>query len=281
MPQVYCLYIDDSGTRNPDRNPHGKQFKDWFALGGILVKEEDEPTVEGLHAKFCSTWNIDYPLHSYDIREKTARFSWLGKLNGTEFSKFMSDLSELLTSIPVIGHACVIDRSGYQARYREKYGRQTWMLCQTAFGVICERSAKLAINEKRKLRVYPERGDKSVDRRVQNYYAALRLEGMPFAKATSDKYGPLTANQLKDTLYDLKFKSKTSALAQLADLYLYPIARGGYDATYLPYKMLREKKRLIDDLLPTDELESRGIKYSCFELEQAAKNTKAEEQSSA
>ena len=38
------FYMDDSGTRNPDRHPgrtpaHGY---DWFALGGVLIKQEDE-----------------------------------------------------------------------------------------------------------------------------------------------------------------------------------------------------------------------------------------------
>ena len=69
-------------------------------------------------------------------------------------------------NIPVFGHACVIDRPGYNHRYREKYGRQTWMLCQTAFAVVCERAAKQAIREGRKLRVYVEEGDKSADHRI-------------------------------------------------------------------------------------------------------------------
>jgi hypothetical protein len=35
-------------------------------------------------------------------------------------SRFMEDIGEFLTSIPVIGLACTIDRPGYDWRYREK-----------------------------------------------------------------------------------------------------------------------------------------------------------------
>jgi hypothetical protein len=50
MPNVVSFYMDDSGTRHPDHNPgrraaHGY---DWFALGGILVKGEDEAEVRRL-----------------------------------------------------------------------------------------------------------------------------------------------------------------------------------------------------------------------------------------
>src|SRR6516165_528372 len=42
---VINFYIDDSGTRHPDHDP-GKRAKhefDWFAPGGVLVKDSDEP----------------------------------------------------------------------------------------------------------------------------------------------------------------------------------------------------------------------------------------------
>jgi hypothetical protein len=45
MGNVVNFYMDDSGTRHPDHDP-GKRAKhnfDWFALGGILVKDSDEP----------------------------------------------------------------------------------------------------------------------------------------------------------------------------------------------------------------------------------------------
>ena len=56
----------------------------------------------------------------------------------------MRDLTSMLTSIPVIGLACVIDRPGYDARYREQYGRNQWQLCKTACSIAVERAAKQA-----------------------------------------------------------------------------------------------------------------------------------------
>ena len=44
MVEVYSLYLDDSGTRRPTNKP-GKKAEhgyDWFALGGVLLREEDE-----------------------------------------------------------------------------------------------------------------------------------------------------------------------------------------------------------------------------------------------
>jgi hypothetical protein len=51
---------------------------------------------------------------------------------------------ELMSASPFLGFACVIDRPGYNARYREKYGREQWSLCKTAFSELVERAAKYA-----------------------------------------------------------------------------------------------------------------------------------------
>jgi hypothetical protein len=64
-------------------------------------------------------------------------------------------------------------------------------------------------------------------------------------------------------------------MVQIADLYLYPIARGGYQPMYSPYVQLRENKKLVDDHLSAEELPHLGIKYSCFELVKAATNRKS------
>lgn len=261
-----CLYLDDSGTRNPDRKIAKElTFRDWFTLGGYLCNEEDEGLIQTAHENFCVEWGIEYPLHSYDIRAERENFTWLGALSQLEHERFMRGLAGMLLKLPVMGHACVVDRPGYNKRYREKYGRQTWKLCQTAFAVVCERAAKKAIKEGRKLRVYVERGDKTADDYIRGYYAALRKDGMPFAVDTSAKYAPLSAEQLKATLYDLKFKAKSSPMAQIADLYAYPIARGGYDPEYVPYSMLARDKRLLDSHLTKEEIPHLGIKYSCFD----------------
>lgn len=275
MPKVLALYLDDSGTRNPDKKLRkgNYQFRDWFTLGGYTVNEEEEGVVRTLHANFCGDWGITYPLHSYDIRSTTKNFTWLAALNEREFNRFMGGLSHMLLNAPVIGHGCTIDRQGYNDRYREKYGRQTWMLCQTAFSVVVERAAKQAIKHKRKLRVYVEEGDVDADAMIRSYYAKLRSEGMPFAGGGDQKYAPLTQQELFDTLHDLKFKAKTSPMAQFADLYAYPLTRGGYDPEYGPYQQLRANKRVIDDHLSAEEIPHLGVKYSCFE--QALKNEKS------
>ncbi|MGL5168983.1 MAG: DUF3800 domain-containing protein [Afipia sp.] len=274
MPKILSLYLDDSGTRNPDRKvPEEFQYRDWFTLGGYTVNEEDEGQVRTAHAKFCEDFGIKYPLHSYDIRAETDDFKWLGSVDDKDYKRFMSGLSNLLLSIPIIGHACVIDRPGYNARYREKYGRQTWKLCQTAFSVVCERAAKQAISLGRKLRVYVEEGDKTADNMIRGYYSDLRAKGMPFADGGASQYAPLGQEELFKTLHDLDFKAKSSPMAQIADLYTYPLARGGYDPEYSPYEQLRAHKRVIDDHLNEKEIPHLGIKYSCFEL--ARKNKKS------
>jgi hypothetical protein len=252
-------------------------FRDWFALGGYLVKEEDEGVVRTAHANFCDGWGIKYPLHSYDIRAEHEDFTWLAGLDEKEKNRFMRELGGMLLSIPIIGHACVIDRPGYNARYREKYGRQTWMLCRTAFSVVCERAAKYAKKHGCRLRVYVEEGDKTADNHIRDYYKALRTEGMPFQGDAMAKYAPMSAEDLKRTLYDLDFKNKSSPMAQIADLYTYPIARGGYDSDYFPFTQLHAEKKLLDDHLTAEEIPHLGIKYSCFELaeKEKAKNKKS------
>jgi hypothetical protein len=105
---------------------------------------------------------------------------------------------------------------------------------------------------------------------------------MPFSADTSAKYAPLSARELSETLYELRFKKKSSPMAQFADLYLYPMARGGYQGDYWPYSKLCKSKKLIDNHLAAEEIPHLGIKYSCFELvgeakrkESGAKNAKS------
>lgn len=267
MPDLH-FYLDDSGTRNPDRNA-GCDFDpdrpDWFALGGILLKEEDEELARELYSAFCEEWGINYPLHSSDIRFRKGNFEWLKHVSTGEFERFHESISQMLISMPVHGIACVIDRPGYNHRYLERYGRDRWSLCKTAFSVVVERAAKAAITDDRRLRIYPERADKQADRWLKGYFEGLRTEGMPFASATSDKYAPLTQSVLQHTLREFRPKFKSSPLVQIADLYLYPMCRAGY-GQYLPYSILMENGKLIDCSLPPDSQASLGIKYSCFEL---------------
>jgi hypothetical protein len=81
-------------------------------------------------------------------------------------------------------------------------------------------------------------------------------------------YAPLTAEQLKETLYEFRVKKKTSPIMQLADLFAWPISIGGYHKSNVTYKRLVDDKKLIDCHLPAADIATLGIKYSCWELVQ-------------
>lgn len=276
MKKLVNFYVDDSGTRQLDYVPKEPGQQDWYALGGVIVCEEDEEGARKLHKSFCEKWKIDYPLHSVRIRGRTKRFAWLERLQHKERESFFEDLSRMLADAPIVGLACVVDRPGYDQRYRVKYGKRRWALCKTAFTIACERAAKFARFRDRKLRIFVEETDRQSDQKIREHYAGLRAEGMPFANETSSKYGPLSQAELSETLHELRFKRKSSAMIQLADLYLYPLARAGYDEAYRPFSILRENGKLIDCVLEADALPSEGIKYSCFDW----KNRKGEDLSS-
>lgn len=258
------FYIDDSGTRNPDHAEPTSAAGDWFGLGGVIQKAEDDELGRRLHSEFIEKWGIDGPLHSVKIRHRSGNFSWLASAKPNEVRQFFGDLDQLMTAYPAAGMACVIDRPGYHQRYHEQYGRQRWQLCKTAFSVLCERAAKFAQIEGRRVRLFVEETDRKSDQHIRNYFNELREEGMPFSRETSDKYGPLSAEELKYCLVDLKFKRKTSPPIQMADLYLYPICRAGYDELYRPLKLLRKNNKIIDQLLEEEARTHIGIKFSCF-----------------
>lgn len=267
MPKVMNFYMDDSGTRKPNRKPlsFNALSPEFFALGGVLVKEEDEGTVRVAYDSFCQKWAITYPLHSEEIRHSSGKFAWLQR--GTDdYERFMRDLTRLLSSIPVTAIACVIDRPGHDDRYRGKYGRQQWHLCKTAFCIAVERAAKHALADERRLRVMPERSSRDDETKLRKYYADLREIGLPFDKNSSSTYSPLDAKTLGGVLYELRFKSKTSPLAQIADLFLWPIVRIRYEPSYRPYQLLKEAGRFIECGLKPEETATQGSKYSCFHL---------------
>ena len=267
MPRILNFYMDDSGTRAPNREPlpYNKKAPEFFALGGVLVDEEAEGAARKLYGEFCARWSINYPLHSVEIRHRRERFSWLGR-DRFDRDKFMNDLSRTLLSLDILGLACVIDRPGYDARYREQYGHRQWHLCQTALAIAVERAAKFARSMDRKLRVLPERTSRVDDDRLIRYYDALRTSGPPFAKSSSAQYSPLTATEFRETLYEIRFKTKASPMAQVADLYLWPIALAGYEPGNRAYVALQSSGRLIESRLSPSQIEAGGSKYSCFEL---------------
>lgn len=231
-----------------------------------MIDDEDIAEAERLIEQFRTRWPQmgEFPLHSCEIRGKHKNFAWLGIGHDTH-GNFVSDLERLLLELPVIGLACVIDRPGYNARYTEKYGRQKWELCKTAFAVAVERAVKYAIRRERRLRVYAERTDKAVDAIMKGYYDTLRSTGHWFNPATSEKYRPLDAEDYRNTLYEFRTKQKTSRLMQIADLYLWPICMGGYESKNHPYSRLLAAGKLIECHVKPDDISAYGTKYSCFE----------------
>jgi hypothetical protein len=184
MDDVVNFYMDDSGTRHPDHKP-GKRAAhafDWFALGGVLLKDSDEQKARELHGVFCRKWGLNCPIHSVEVRGRNKGFLWLERRPKRDQEIFYEDLYQVLKSVPAIGLACVIDRPGYNARYREKYGRQRWSLCKSAFTISVERAAKYARSLNCRLRVLPERCNKKEDRILKEYYNDLKTTGQPFTK---------------------------------------------------------------------------------------------------
>lgn len=267
-PKRFHLYLDDSGTRHPTRNPGKKPAHgyDWFAMGGVLIDESKEEEARALHADFAAKWAIESPLHSSEIRSQNERFLWLREKSSAERDQFYEELYCLMRDAPVVGIACVVDRPGYNKRYEDQYRENRWMLCKTAFCVVVERAAKFARSNGAKLRVLPEKCNKEEDQALKSYYEELRANGPPFNNDRSGKYNPMSQAEFADTLYELRFKAKTSPLAQLADLFLWPISMGGYHAGNRPYRRLLEDGKLIECLLAPETHSMLGSKYSCFEL---------------
>lgn len=274
MPDVFNLYLDDSGTRHPDHDPgrepaHGH---DWFGMGGVMLRDADEDVIRQRHAALCAKWNITYPLHSAEIRACSDNFCWLGEASKDDRNAFLSEVTALLTSTELIAIACVIDRPGYNHRYREKYGRGRWSLCKTAFNVVVERALKYAREREHRVRVLVERADKNTDRMVKGYYDDLRAKGHPFDAGNASKYTPLTIEDYSKGLYEFRTKEKKSPIMQIADLALWPMCIGGYDPKNRSYLMMKSAGILIDCKLDAAQLDERGIKYSCWDLEEARKN---------
>jgi hypothetical protein len=232
----------------------------------VLLFERDEEEIRAAYAAFRTKWGISHPLHSAEIRGRTKNFSWLKMAPADLRDSFYSELNEFLLALPVIGHACVIDRPGYNKRYLELHGRNRWLLCKTAFAVVVERAAKFAQENGCRLRVFVERGDKVTDRCVKGYYDELKQAGAPFGATNSGKYQPMSAADFTAVLYEFRAKAKSSPPMQIADMYLWPICIGGYDPMNRPYQELVRRGKLIDAKFAAGDVPARGIKYSCWEL---------------
>jgi hypothetical protein len=265
MTKEIHLYFDDTGSRHPDHAPAEvrRDGMDCFGLGGVLINEEDIDDFIATYKSFRKGWNIDYPFHSHKIRGGRDEFGWLKKPENA--AAFLPDLEDMLLSLPILGIAAIVHRPGYVERYKELYRDRIWMMSKTAYSVLIERSAKYAHSKNRKLRVFFEGAGRAEDAETIAYARALKKDGMPFNQENSVSYGALTAEEFQDIVQgEPRRKTKATPMMQIADLVLYPMAKGGYDPSYRPYRKLLDHGKLIDSILKPEQLPMCGIKYSCF-----------------
>lgn len=239
---------------------------DSFALGGVLIREEDIDAVVEKYKTFCRAENITYPLHSSPIRGGRGNFGWLK--NPEKAVAFMTALEDFILGLPIVTLACVVNRPGYVARYKEKYKERLWLMCKTAFSIMTERAAKFADERGRKLEIYFEESGKKEDRDIVRYIRSLKTEGAPFSEGTSGPYRPLSADDYRRIILgEPRRRTKKTPMIQVADLVLYPMVKGRYDPAYRPYQKLRDAGKLIDSHVRAEDIPARGIKYSCFDDE--------------
>ena len=180
--------------------------------------------------------------------------------------EFLPELEEFLASLPVMGIATIIHRPGYMARCSERYGGRPWRMDKTAFSILIERAAKYARSKGRRLRVFFERSGRQEDRDTVAFMKKLKAEGMPFDGDNATAYDDLKSGEFKKlVLGEPRGRAKNTPMLQIADLYLYPMAKAGYEASYKPYIALMRAGRLIDSALPLEDRPLLGIKYSCFD----------------
>lgn len=263
MPSI-TLYLDETGARHPDRNSGTHASRDWFGMGGILIRQEDKVEAHKMRDAIASKWNIKSPFHMTDMINERAKFSWLGRITQKERDLFWSEYREYLATAPVLGIGCVIDRSGYVARGYVKNHEDRWLLCRSAFDIVVERAAKYAISIGRQLNIVFE-SDFGMNDIVEGYFYNLQSNGLEFDKNKSDKYTPLSKEDFKSTLTSIENRPKSNRLLQIADSYIYAIARRGYDKKFDVYRRIHDEKRFIDCLLPKEQISALGNKYYCFD----------------
>lgn len=266
---LFHLYLDETGPRHPDRqSTAAKHGLDWFALGGFLIRQEDEDAAKARLDAFKKQWpQIQAPLHLTDMRAETKKFSWIGRLPGEERDRFWSSYRTFLSTLPVAGTACVIDRPGYLARgYGSRVDDEKWMLCRSAFDIVVERAAKFAKHHGRRLKVFYEMADPDTNDMVEGYFYNIQENGMGFDAANSAKYLPLTKEEFGYLLLDIEGKDKSNRLMQIADSYVYAIARGSYERKFAIYRRIAESGKLVTSQVPAGMGDIMGVKTYCFEL---------------
>jgi hypothetical protein len=221
--QKFALYIDESGSPKP--NP--KDAATYFAVGGVLIKHQDENIIRQQVDDFKQRWNIEagVPLHGNEIRSRKKNFAWLGQKSTDEQNRFLQDLTNTIIKCPIIVHGCVVSRQGYLDRYLELYGENTWEMMKSAFSILLDRVSKYVAIQEGQVIVYFEKAGKKEDKLITDYFNDFRNSGAPFNAETSTKYAPIKYDQIQEVLTGIEGKSKTNPILQIADLCLYPVAK--------------------------------------------------------
>lgn len=263
MPSL-TLYLDETGARHPDKASGLPARSDWFAMGGVIIRQEDRDTARTMRNEIAAKWGVTYPFHITDMINERGRFSWLGRKTQKERDLFWSEYREFLATVPVVGVGCVIDRAGYAARGYVKKHEDRWLLCRSAFDIVVERAAKYARSEGRTLSIIFE-SDAGMNSVIESYFHNLRENGLEFDKDKSGKYTPLSKVEFENTLTSIENRPKDNKILQIADSYIYAIARRGYDRRFDVYRRLVDDSRIIDCLLDKEDIPALGVKYYCFD----------------
>lgn len=265
MPRPYTLYIDETGNRHPDKASDSSRLnRDWFGYGGILIRGEDSDVARYLVSEFSEKWKLQKPAHMTDMLSERKGFAWLGNKTQAERNEFWIDWQGVLVKSEVIGLGCIIDRPGYVNRGYLDAHEDKWLLCRSAFDITVERAVKISRLEGRKLHVVFEQ-DAAINETVTNYFKELKSNGLAFDETNSGKYAPLRQEEFAETLGRIQHKPKLHPLLQIADSYIYAMARNGYDKKFGIYRTLRDYKRIANFALPQEHIKLMGVKYYCFD----------------
>jgi hypothetical protein len=259
----YALYLDDVGSgTSGERDTFA-----YFGLGGIIVQRARETEIRTAMREFKRVWGIarEVPFHGAEIRSKKERYAWLGLLPKEKLIEFKTGIMELVASLPVVVHACIVDRAGYFKRYHARYGRNTWNMRKSAAVMVVERSAKFIRSiGGTTLSIYFEKCGGSEDAVFKRAYAELLKTGHPFDQANAAKYAPLAETELSSLLAPQPFPlTKENELVQIADLALFPVATSRNGSQNAAFDRFLSEKRLVDSLVSDETMK---VKYFCFDV---------------
>jgi hypothetical protein len=236
---LFHLYIDETGSRHPDKEAStAKHGFDWFGLGGLLITQEDEATAKSKLATFVARWpQIRSPLHFTDIRAQKKGFAWLGNLKLEDHNRFWSDsarFSHQFRGRGLLASSIAQATSNGGTAKGEGTPNGSFAEAHSIFW-----STELPNTQN-------PRGGGCVStmkertllptRRVHEYYETIKFSGLAFDESTSSKYRPLKQVEFQNVLLAIEGKDKGNKMMQVADSYLYAIARGSYDVKFDVYK---------------------------------------------